>query len=108
MDIWLKYMENLFENSHGWIMEDWCGNKQWQISEKWWKGFKHTVMVCMMRKGGLVQNIQNGSNQNKVRWIILKLWTVKYTDVFEWWAQLYTLTILCTDRLCRTHTICHE
>ena len=35
-----------------------------------------------MRKG-LVQNTQNGSNQNKVRWIILKPWTVKYTDISE-------------------------
>jgi len=39
-------------------------------------------MECMMRKG-LVQNTQNGSNQNKVRWIILKPWTVKYTDISE-------------------------
>jgi len=29
-------------NSHGWITEDWCGNKQWQISEKWWKVFRNT------------------------------------------------------------------
>jgi len=52
-------------------------------------------MKCM-RRGGLVQNTQNGSYQSKVRWIILKPWTVKYTDISEWQqAKLYTLTILC-------------
>ena len=77
-------------------MEDWCGNKQWQISEKWWKVFKHTLMECMMRKGGLVQNTQNVSNQNKVHWIILKPWTVKCTDIYkQQQAKLYTVTILC-------------
>ena len=65
-------------------------------------------MECMMRKGGLGENTQNGSNQNKVRWTTLKPWTVKYTDISEWQHSTTLWPFCATDRQCRTGTIRHK
>jgi hypothetical protein len=65
-------------------------------------------MESRLRKGGLVQNTQNGSYHNQVCCIILKPWTVKY-NTFLNDKQSSTFWPFCaTNRQCRTHTICSE
>jgi len=66
-------------------------------------------MECRMRKWGVVPITQNVSNQNRVRWIILKPWILK-----QWSTKTFlnnnkqncTFWPFCaTDRQRRTHTI---